>query len=156
MSNPLTQQKLHNPRRNATMMKNKNIAKASAFVALAAATAISLSACSTAADEDSSMNDESSETSQVVAPTIIDVATADGQTIDISNGGFVDITTGDTDPADWSAVISDPAVAAFTAGGKSGDAVMNPGLQGTAAGTTKVELTNKTTGQVVTFTVNVK
>ncbi|MEG0027826.1 MAG: hypothetical protein RSB13_01825 [Aurantimicrobium sp.] len=138
------------------MMKNKNIAKASAFVALAAATAISLSACSTAADEDSSMNDESSETSQVVAPTIIDVATADGQTIDISNGGFVDITTGDTDPADWSAVISDPAVAAFTAGGKSGDAVMNPGLQGTAAGTTKVELTNKTTGQVVTFTVNVK
>ncbi|AWR22328.1 MULTISPECIES: hypothetical protein [Aurantimicrobium] len=138
------------------MMKNKNIAKASAFVALAAATAISLSACSTAADEDSSANDESSESSQVVAPTIIDVATADGQTIDISNGGFVDITTGDTDPADWSAVISDPAVAAFTAGGKSGDAVMNPGLQGTAAGTTKVELTNKTTGQVVTFTVNVK
>ena len=138
------------------MMKNKNIAKASAFVALAAATAISLSACSTAADEDSSGADESSETSQVVAPTIIDAATADGQTIDISNGGFVDITTGDTDPADWSAVISDPAVAAFTAGGKSGDAVMNPGLQGTAAGTTKVELTNKTTGQVVTFTVNVK
>ena len=138
------------------MMKNKNIAKASAFVALAAATAISLSACSTAADEDSSANDESSESSQVVAPTIIDVATADGQTIDISNGGFVDITTGDTDPADWSAVISDPAVAAFTAGGKSGDAVMNPGLQGTAAGTTKVELTNKTTGQVVTFTVDVK
>lgn len=138
------------------MMKNKNIAKASAFVALAAATAISLSACSTAADEDSSGADESSETSQVVAPSIIDVATADGQTIDISNGGFVDITTGDTDPADWSAVISDPAVAAFTAGGKSGDAVMNPGLQGTAAGTTKVELTNKTTGQVVTFTVNVK
>ena len=138
------------------MIKNNKIAKASAFVALAAATAISLSACSTAADEDSSMNDESSETSQVVAPTIIDVATADGQTIDISNGGFVDITTGDTDPADWSAVISDPAVVAFTAGGKSGDAVMNPGLQGTAAGTTKVELTNKTTGQVVSFTVNVK
>lgn len=139
------------------MMKNKNIAKASAFVALAAATAISLSACSSnAADEDSSMNDESSETSQVVAPTIIDVATADGQTVDISNGGFIDINAGDTDPADWSAVISDPAVVAFTAGGKSGDAVMNPGLQGTAAGTTKVELTNKTTGQVVSFTVNVK
>lgn len=138
------------------MMKNKNIAKASAFVALAAATAISLSACASAADEDNSANDESSESSQVVAPTIIDVATADGQTIDISNGGFVDITTGDTDPADWSAVISDPAVVSFTAGGKSGDAVMNPGLQGTAAGTTKVELTNKTTGQVVSFTVNVK
>lgn len=135
------------------MMKNKNIAKASAFVALAAATAISLSACSTAASEESNTSEESS---QVVAPTIIDVATADGQTIDISNGGFVDITTGDTDPADWSAVISDPAVASFTAGGKSGDAVMNPGLQGTAAGSTKVELTNKTTGQVVTFTVNVK
>ena len=138
------------------MMKNHKIAKVTAIAALAAAAAFSLSACSTAADEDSSGADESSEMSQVVAPTIIDVATADGQTIDISNGGFVDITTGDTDPADWSAVVSDPAVAAFTAGGKSGDAVMNPGLQGTAAGTTKVELTNKTTGQVVSFTVNVK
>ena len=138
------------------MMKNHKIAKVTAIAALAAAAAFSLSACSTAADEDSSGADESSEMSQVVAPTIIDVATADGQTIDISNGGFVDITTGDTDPADWSAVISDPAVVAFTAGGKSGDAVMNPGLQGTAAGTTTVELTNKTTGQVVSFTVNVK
>lgn len=134
-------------------MKNQKIIKVSAIAALAAAAAFSLSACSTAASEESNSSEESS---QVVAPTIIDVATADGQTIDISNGGFVDITTGDTDPADWSAVISDPAVAAFTAGGKSGDAVMNPGLQGTAAGTTKVELTNKTTGQVVTFTVNVK
>ena len=138
------------------MMKNHKIAKVTAIAALAAAAAFSLSACSTAADEDSTGADESSEMSQVVAPTIIDVATADGQTIDISNGGFVDITTGDTDPADWSAVLSDPAVASFTAGGKSGDAVMNPGLQGTAAGTTKVELTNKTTGQVVSFTVNVK
>ena len=138
------------------MMKNHKIAKVTAIAALAAAAAFSLSACSTAADEDSSGSDESSEMSQVVAPTIIDVATADGQTIDISNGGFVDITTGDTDPADWSAVLSDPAVASFTTGGKSGDAVMNPGLQGTAAGTTKVELTNKTTGQVVSFTVNVK
>ena len=139
------------------MMKNHKIAKVSAIAAIAAAAAFSLSACSSnSADEDSSMNDESSETSQVVAPTIIDVATADGQTVDISNGGAIDINTGDTDPADWSAVISDPAVVAFTAGGKSGDAVMNPGLQGLAAGTTKVELTNKTTGQVVTFTVNVK
>ena len=134
-------------------MKNQKIIKVGAIAALAAAAAFSLSACSNAASEESN---SSEETSQVVAPTIIDVATADGQTIDISNGGFVDITTGDTDPADWSAVVSDPAVAAFTAGGKSGDAVMNPGLQGTAAGTTKVELTNKTTGQVVSFTVNVK
>ena len=134
-------------------MKNQKLIKVSAIAALAAAAAFSLSACSNAASEESNSSEESS---QVVAPTIIDVATADGQTIDISNGGFVDITTGDTDPADWSAVLSDPAVASFTAGGKSGDAVMNPGLQGTAAGTTKVELTNKTTGQVVSFTVNVK
>jgi hypothetical protein len=134
-------------------MKNQKIIKAGAIAALAAAAAFSLSACSNAANEESNSSEESS---QVVAPTIIDVATADGQTIDISNGGFVDITTGDTDPADWSAVLSDPAVASFTAGGMSGDAVMNPGLEGKSAGTTTVELTNKTTGQVVTFTVNVK
>jgi hypothetical protein len=134
-------------------MKNQKIIKVGAIAALAAAAAFSLSACSTAASDEANSSEESS---QVVAPTIIDVATADGQTIDISNGGFVDITTGDTDPADWSAVLSDPSVASFTAGGMSGEAVMNPGLQGTAAGTTTVELTNKTTGQVVTFTVNVK
>jgi hypothetical protein len=134
-------------------MKNQKIIKVGAIAALAAAAAFSLSACSNAASEESNSSEESS---QVVAPTIVDVATLDGQTIDISNGSFVDITTGDTDPADWTAVVSDPAVAAFTAGGMSGDAVMNPGLEGKSAGTTTVELTNKTTGQVVSFTVNVK
>ena len=138
------------------MIKNHKIAKVGAIAALAAAATFSLAACSSAADEDSSGADESSETSQVVAPTIVDVATVNGQTVDINNGAFVDITTGDTDPADWTAVVKDPAVVAFTAGGKSGDAVLNPGLQGTQAGSTQVELTNKTTGEVVTFTVNVK
>lgn len=138
------------------MIKNHKIAKVGAIAALAAAATFSLAACSSAADKDSSGADESSETSQVVAPTIVDVATLNGQTVDINNGAFVDITTGDTDPADWTAVVKDPAVVAFTAGGKSGDAVLNPGLQGTQAGSTQVELTNKTTGEVVTFTVNVK
>lgn len=138
------------------MIKNHKIAKVGAIAALAAAATFSLAACSSATDEDSSGADESSETSQVVAPTIVDVATLNGQTVDINNGAFVDITTGDTDPADWTAVVKDPAVVAFTAGGKSGDAVLNPGLQGTQAGSTQVELTNKTTGEVVTFTVNVK
>jgi hypothetical protein len=122
------------------MMKNHKIAKITAIAALAAAATFSLSACTTAAEDNSS---SSSETSQVVAPTIVDVATLDGQTIDISNGNFIDITTGDTDPADWTAVLSDPSVAAFSEG-STGTAVMNP------------ELTNKTTGAVVTFTVNVK
>jgi hypothetical protein len=134
------------------MMKNHKIAKITAIAALAAAATFSLSACTTAAEDNSS---SSSETSQVVAPTIVDVATLDGQTIDISNGNFIDITTGDTDPADWTAVLSDPSVAAFSEG-STGTAVMNPGLQGTMAGSTTVELTNKTTGAVVTFTVNVK
>jgi hypothetical protein len=134
------------------MMKNNKIAKITAIAALAAAATFSLSACTTAAEDSSSA---SSETSQVVAPTIVDVATLDGQTIDISNGNFIDITTGDTDPADWTAVLSDPSVAAFSEG-STGTAVMNPGLQGTAAGSTQVQLTNKTTGAVVTFTVNVK
>jgi hypothetical protein len=146
--------KTFTPRRN-NMIKNHKIAKVGAIAALAAAATLSLAACSSAADEDASGADESSEMS-VVAPTIVDVATLNGQTVDINNGGFIDITTGDTDPADWSAVVKDPAVVAFTAGGKSGDAVMNPGLQGTQAGSTQVELTNKTTGEVVTFTVNVK
>ena len=138
------------------MMKNHKIAKITAIAALAAAATFSLAACSTAADEDSSGADESSETSQVVAPTIVDTASLDGQTIDINNGGFVDINTTGTEPGDWTAKISDPAVVAFTSGGTSGGATMNPGLQGTAAGTTQVEMTNKTTGAMVTFTVNVK
>lgn len=137
-------------------MMNTKIAKVSAIAALAAAATFSLAACSTAADEDAAGTDEMSETTQVVAPTIVDTATLDGQTIDIKNGGFIDINTGDTDPADWSAVVKDPAVVTFTAGGTSGSAVMNPGLEGMQAGSTQVELTNKTTGDVVTFTVNVQ
>ncbi|MDH6532086.1 hypothetical protein M2119_000323 [Aurantimicrobium minutum] len=133
-------------------MMNHKIAKVSAIAALAAAATFGLSACTTAAEDSSS---SSSETSQQVAPTIVDVATLDGQTIDINNGNFIDITTGDTDPADWTAVLSDPSVATFTEG-STGTAVMNPGLQGAKAGSTTVELTNKTTGAVVTFTVNVK
>lgn len=132
-------------------MKNTTLIKFGAGVAVASAAVLGLAACSTSTPAE----DSSSESSQVVAPTIVDITSADGQTLDIKVGGFVDLTTGDTDPADWSAVVENPDVVTFTAGGPDGSAVMNPGLEGKAAGSSKVELTNKTTGQVVTLTVNV-
>jgi hypothetical protein len=130
-------------------MKNNTIMKVTTVAALAAAATFGLSACSSTPAE------ETGSSSMVVAPTIVDVATLDGQSVDISTGGFIDINTGDTDPADWSAEVENPDVINFTAGGEDGGAVMNPGIEGKAAGSTKVTLTNKTSGDVVTFTVNV-
>lgn len=129
-------------------MINKKIAQVGAGLAVASVALLGLAGCANASNEESSM-------SEVVAPTIVDLENADGQTIDIKSGGFVDLTTADTDPADWSAVVEDENVVTFTPGGPDGSAVMNPGLEGKNPGTTKVELTNKTTGAVVTLTVNV-
>ena len=69
---------------------------------------------------------------------------------------MIDINTGTQDPAAFTAVVADAKVAEFTAGGTDGSATFNPGVTGIAAGSTKVELTNSKTGDVINFTVTVK
>lgn len=130
-------------------MAISRIAKISTIVALTAMVGVGLSACSTPTPTPTPTN-------TMVAPTIVDITTLNGQTVNINKDAFIDITTGAFAPEDYTAVVSDPSIVAFTAGSNDGTVVMNPGLQGTKAGSTQVELTNKTTGVKTTFTVVVK
>lgn len=130
-------------------MAISRIAKISSIVALTAMVGVGLTACTTPTPEPTPTN-------TMVAPTIVDILTLNGKTVDIANGSFVDITTGEFAPEDYTAIVSEPTIVAFTAGSNDGTVVMNPGLEGTKVGTTQVELTNKTTGVKTTFTVVVK
>ena len=134
-------------------MKN-TIAKVGAVTAIAALATFGLSACTQGPDD--SLPKEDTSSSQVLPPTIVDVAELNGTTVGIATGGFIDITTGDTDPADWVISAKDTMVVAVTQGGPDGSAVFNPGVEGLSTGSTQVELTNSKTGEVVSFTVNVK
>lgn len=130
-------------------MAISRIAKISTIVALTAMVGIGLTACTTPTPEPTPTN-------TMVAPTIVDITTLNGKTVDITNGSFVDITTGDFAPEDYTAVVSDPTIVAFTAGSNDGTVVMNPGLQGTKVGSTQIDLLNTKTGVKTTFTVVVK
>jgi hypothetical protein len=133
---------------------NRTLIKLTAITALAAAATFGLSACSSSSDNDS--DSDNSSTSQLVGPVVVDIATLDGKTVDVTAGQMVDINTGDNDPANYTGKVADAKVAEFTAGGTDGSATFNPGVTGLAMGSTTVELTDSKTGDLITFTVNVK
>lgn len=133
---------------------NNKIVKIGTIAAIAAVATFGLSACAQGPDD--SLPKEDTSSSQQLPPTIVDVAELNGTTIEITSGSFIDITTGDTDPADWTISTKDAKVVAVTQGGPDGDAVFNPGVEGLSTGSTQVELTNSKTGEVVSFTVTVK
>ena len=57
--------------------------------------------------------------------------------------------------ADWTADIDDPDVVSFVAGRTDGTATFNPGLKALEEGDSDVTLTNSSTGQSVSFEVEV-
>ncbi|MFM8528787.1 MAG: hypothetical protein ACKOD2_03760 [Ilumatobacteraceae bacterium] len=89
--------------------------------------------------------------SQVVAPIMVDLASAGGTTVTVPLGNVV-ILNSET-PTAWTATIADPSIASFTAGGSDGSATFNPGLTPLGAGTTEVTVTDGTS--TVTFTLTV-
>ena len=91
----------------------------------------------------------------MLPPVVVDLASADGTTVTVAVGGIIDLTGGGDDVADWSAEIADPAVVTFTPGRDDGSATFNPGLTGVAEGSSEVTLTNSSSGDVVTLTVDV-
>ena len=50
---------------------------------------------------------------QRLPPTIVDLSSADGATVEVRVGGAVDMTT-DATVTDWTATVTDPAVVTFT------------------------------------------
>ncbi|MFC8682774.1 hypothetical protein ACFT30_14750 [Microbacterium ureisolvens] len=92
----------------------------------------------------------------VVAPVVRDVGDLQGATVELQVGQVLDIDTGDLAPSSYSGVVEDPAIASFTPGREEGGTTYNPGVEGLAAGTTTVVLSNEDGGiQDVTFTVEV-
>lgn len=102
---------------------------------------------------DSTASDETIATDDILKNQTVDIT--NGSFVDITNGSFVDITTGDFIPGDYTVSILDPAIVVFYAGGKDGTVITNPVLEGIGIGSTQVELTNITTGEKTSFTVNV-
>jgi hypothetical protein len=92
----------------------------------------------------------------VIAPVTRDVGDLQGATVELEVGQVLDIDTGDLAVDSYRGEVADPSVAKFTAGREEGGTTYNPGVEGLAAGTTKVVLSNADGGiQDVTFTVEV-
>jgi hypothetical protein len=87
-------------------------------------------------------------------PVIVDLGDVDGTTVEVTEGGTIDLTDDDTYAA-WTADIDNPDVVEFVAGRDDGSAQFNPGLTAKSVGETDVTLDNGETGDTVTFTVDV-
>jgi len=93
--------------------------------------------------------------SSALPPVIVDLGDVDGTTVEVTEGGTIDLTGDDDTYAAWTADIADPDVVEFVPGRDDGSAQFNPGLTATSVGETDVTLDNGETGESVTFTVDV-
>lgn len=125
------------------------------ITAVAALTLVALTACSS---DDTATTPTApattaapSGTSQTLPPVMVDVATAEGSTVEVRLSTSVVFPVDNV--ADWSATVADPTVVEFVAGSDDGSAVFNPGLTPLAVGSTEVTVTDGSS--TVTFTVTV-
>src|SRR5215207_6946003 len=93
--------------------------------------------------------------SSALPPVIVDLEEVDGTTVQVDEGGSIDQTGDDETFTEWSADIADPSIVEFVPGSDDGDAQFNPGLTATSVGETEVTLDNASSGDTVTFTVEV-
>ena len=97
----------------------------------------------------------SSGGSSALPPVIVDLGDVEGTTVEVPEGGTIDLTGDDETYTAWTADIADPDVVEFVPGRDDGSAQFNPGLTATSVGETDVTLENGETGDSVTFTVEV-
>lgn len=93
--------------------------------------------------------------SSALPPVIVDLNEIDGTTVEVPEGGAIDLTGDDETYTEWTAEVADPEVVEFTPGRDDGSAQFNPGLSAKSVGETEVTLDNGETGDTVTFTVEV-
>lgn len=93
--------------------------------------------------------------SEELPPVIVDITEVDGTTVQVAEGNTIDITGDKETFQDWTADIQDPAIVEFVPGNDDGSAQFNPGLDALSVGETEVTLDNSTSGDTVTFTVEV-
>lgn len=114
-----------------------------AFLVMAGS--LGLAGCSSTSGGDSS----------ALPPVIVELDQVDGTTVEVPEGGAIDLTGDDETYTEWTAEIADPEVVEFTPGRDDGSAQFNPGLTAKSIGGTEVTLDNGETGDSVTFTVEV-
>ena len=119
---------------------------ASAALMLVAMAGLALAGCSSGG---------SGGGSSALPPVIVDLGEVDGTTVQVDEGGSIDLTGDDETFTEWSADIADPSVVEFVPGSDDGDAQFNPGLTAKSVGETEVTLDNASSGDTVTFTVEV-
>lgn len=129
---------------------NTNIRRGLVAAAIAGIALTGLAACSTGG----SSSAETSSSSSLVGPITADLSSINGTTIDATVGRTIDLTGDDKTFDQWTATTTTPGIVTFTKGYTSGGTSYNPGLTVDAAGKTDVTLTNASTGEKVTFTVN--
>ena len=88
-------------------------------------------------------------------PVVVDLNEVDGTTVEVDEGGTIDLTGDDETYTEWTAEIADPDIVEFEPGRDDGSAQFNPGLTAKSVGDTEVTLENGSTGDSVTFTVTV-
>lgn len=93
--------------------------------------------------------------SGALPPVVVDLNDVDGTTVEVDEGGTIDLTGDDETYTEWTAEIADPEIVEFEPGRDDGSAQFNPGLTATSVGDTEVTLENGSTGDSVTFTVTV-
>jgi hypothetical protein len=98
---------------------------------------------------------DGSADASALPPVIVELDTVDGTTVEVPEGGSVDLTGDDETFTMWTAEIEDPEVVEFVPGREDGSAQFNPGLTAISVGETEVTLDNDVTGDSVTFTVEV-
>jgi hypothetical protein len=119
---------------------------ASAALVLAAVGGLALAGCSAGGG---------SGDSSTLPPVIVELDDVDGTTVQVDEGGSIDLTGDDETFTEWSAEIADPSVVEFVPGRDDGDAQFNPGLTAKSVGETEVTLDNASSGDTVSFTVEV-
>ncbi|WP_448656595.1 hypothetical protein [Microbacterium lacticum] len=91
----------------------------------------------------------------MIAPVSVPITEVDGTTVTVQVGNVVNLTGDDETFADWTAEIDDPEVVSFVDGRTDGSATFNPGVKALEVGDSDVTLTNSSTGQSVSFEVEV-
>jgi hypothetical protein len=129
-----------------TIATGRGAASVAAAIAVLGVGGLALSGCSSPG---------TTTDSSALPPVIVELETVDGTTVEVPEGGSIDLTGDDETFTEWTADIADPEVVEFVPGRDDGSAQFNPGLTATSVGETEVTLENGETGDTATFTVEV-
>lgn len=100
-------------------------------------------------DEGAARTSENAEAigGDIVAPLTLGLNELEGHLIKLQVGQVLNIDVSIESVASYRGAVSDPDVAAFTAGYRDDSAVFNPGVTALSLGTTRVTLTNEQSGE---------